>query len=377
MIEEPPGERGEAGRGPAGEAFGGDETPGADEPAGLAERLASGDRPLLLDGATGTELERAGLKTGLPLWSTHALIEAPEQVREVHRRYAAAGAEILTANTFRTQERTLRRAGLTAPARRARALTRLAVRLAREAAWQAAGQATRDAPRDAPREGTRERGAQALGAGARPPWVAGSQPPLEDCYRPDLVPDPATLEREHVRHAGLLAQAGVDLILVETMGTLREARIAVTAARATGRPVVASFVSWERGRILSGESLAEAAASVLEAGALAVGVNCVPPSTIPGAIASLAALEAPLLLAPNLGEPEDEKGFARSEDVTPAAFAALFEGWLEAAGAWSPATRVALVGGCCGTTPDHTAALARGLRSLARRSGTGPVPPSI
>lgn len=374
MIEEPPGERGEAGRGPAGEAFGGDETPGADEPAGLAERLASGDRPVLLDGATGTELERAGLQTGLPLWSTHALIEAPEQVREVHRRYAAAGAEILTANTFRTQERTLRRAGLDAPARRARALTRLAVRLAREAAWQAAGEATRDAPRDAPREGARERAARALGA--RPPWVAGSQPPLEDCYRPELVPEPAALEREHVRHAGLLAQAGVDLILVETMGTLREARIAVAAARATGRPVVASFVSWERGRILSGESLAEAAVGVLEAGALAVGVNCVPPSTIPGAIASLAGLEAPLLLAPNLGEPEDEKGFARSEDVTPAAFAALFEGWLEAAGARSPAARVALVGGCCGTTPDHTAALARGLRSLARRSGTGPVPPS-
>ena len=72
----------------------------------LIRRLTGQGGALILDGATGTELERAGLRTGLPLWSTHALLEAPEAVLRIHAAYLAAGAEILTANTFRTQRRT-------------------------------------------------------------------------------------------------------------------------------------------------------------------------------------------------------------------------------------------------------------------------------
>ena len=81
--------------------------PGAQ--ASLRERLARG-RSVLLDGATGTELERRGYAAGLPLWSTHALLDAPDAVAEIHADYARAGADILTANTFRTQRRTLQRA---------------------------------------------------------------------------------------------------------------------------------------------------------------------------------------------------------------------------------------------------------------------------
>ncbi|MCC6642745.1 MAG: homocysteine S-methyltransferase family protein, partial [Deltaproteobacteria bacterium] len=86
---------------------------------------------MILDGALGTELERRGVPSALPLWSAHALLERPDLVRAIHAEYVAAGAEILTANTFRTQERTLARAGFGA---RAAELTALAVRLAREAA---------------------------------------------------------------------------------------------------------------------------------------------------------------------------------------------------------------------------------------------------
>ena len=92
----------------------------------LADRLAGLAGPLILDGATGTELERAGLATGLPLWSTHALLEAPEAIAEIHARYLLAGAELITANTFRTQRRTLARAGL---GHQDRSLTRRAVEL--------------------------------------------------------------------------------------------------------------------------------------------------------------------------------------------------------------------------------------------------------
>jgi len=289
---------------------------------------------MLLDGATGTELERAGIESGLPLWSAHALLEAPQVVCEIHRRYVEAGAEVLTANTFRTQRRTLARAGLGA---RDAELTRLAVALAREAVDQA-------------------------GQRAACVYVAGSLPPLEDCYRPDLVPDTASLEREHSRQAGLLADAGVDLILIETMNTLREALAAVGAARAAGLPSAVGFVSWERDRILSGESLREAGSRVLEAGAQVVGVNCVPPSSLPDALDSLDELGAPLLLSPNLGEPDEAGGFVSSDSSGPEALGRAVAPWLAGS---SPA--VALVGGCCGTTPAHIAA-------LAARLGVAPSP---
>ncbi len=106
----------------------------------LRSRILSG-RPLLLDGATGTELERRGVPSALPLWSAHALLESPQTVAEIHAEYVAAGAEVLTANTFRTQRRTLERAGM---GERAEELTALAVSLARRGAGEHSGRAVDD-----------------------------------------------------------------------------------------------------------------------------------------------------------------------------------------------------------------------------------------
>jgi len=312
------------------------ERPATGEAAGmrradaLALRLAGTGRPLVLDGATGTELERLGLSTGLPLWSTHALLEAPECVLQVHAAHLAAGAEIVTANTFRTQQRTLARAGLDAatPGSDVR-LTRLAIGLARSAL-------------------------DPVGPLAPPGrWVAGSLPPLEDCYRPDLVPSDAALDREHGRQAELLGEAGADLILIETMNTAREARAAARAAARTGLPFAVAFVAWDGARLLSGEALAEAAREVVGLGAAAVGVNCLPAGNLPACRQALRALGAPLLVSPNRGRPEPRSGFAREPAGEPHAFVGALEPWLESGG------RTAIVGGCCGTTPADIAALAR------------------
>jgi len=186
-------------------------------------------RPILLDGATGTELNRRGVNTDLPLWSAQALVTAPAVLHQVHADYVRAGAEVITANTFRTHRRSLARGGL---GERAAELTRQAVDVARQAIHQA-------------------------GYG-RPSYVAGSLAPLEDCYSPELVPPQAECEQEHAEMARNLAAAGVDLILVETMNTIREARAAVRAARATGLPVLASFVCHGDGNLFSGESIAAA-----------------------------------------------------------------------------------------------------------------------
>ncbi len=286
--------------------------------ADFERRIAEG-AVIVADGATGTEIERRGLHTGLPLWSSHALIERPEAVEEIHRDYVAAGAEILTANTFRTQARTLARAGA---GDRARELTHLAVALARRAA----------------------------GGSDRMIFVAGSMPPLEDCYRPDRVPPDADLEREHREHARHLADAGADLLLIETVNTVREARAALAAAGSTGLPVWVSFVCGPEARLLSGETLDDALAAVARFSPAVVGVNCLPPRHVGACLPLLAAGAAPFGVYANLGEPDDESGFTRSDECDPEDFAAHARIWRRSG--------ARIVGGCCGTGPDHIRALA-------------------
>ena len=281
-------------------------------------RLREG-APILLNAATGTELQRRGADTRLPLWSARALVDAAGLVAEIHRGEVEAGAEVVTANTFRTHRRTLAKGGL---GERSRELTTLAVRLA--AAFS-----------------------------GRTIYVAGSIAPLEDCYRPDLVPDDAALEREHREQAESLAAAGVDLILLETHNTVRELVAAARAAMATGLPFVASMVTDGNGRLLSGEAI-EDAVRALEPGDSnpdVLSINCVPAGKLGGDLARLSAAApgVPLAAYGNLGLPADDRGWAFTEELSPEAYAELARGWL--------ALGARMVGGCCGTRPAHTAAL--------------------
>ena len=299
----------------------------------LREQIQRRDRPgpVLLDGATGTELERRGLRSTLPLWSAHALVEAPQAVLQVHRAYVEAGAELLTANTFRTQARSLAGGG---QGERAGELTRLAVELARQAAERAPHQVA----------------------------VLGSAPPLEDCYRPERVPEEAILRREHEAHAANLVAAGVDAILAETHNTLREAVAAVDAARQAGADVMASFVCDSQGRLLSGEPLAEALEAVAPLQPLAVGVNCVEPPVVTRCLPDLAAAPQPFLAYANLGPPGADGGFPGALDTPPEAFARHAGAGRRRGRPWS--------GGCCGTTAEF-------IRALARAFSTHRVDPTL
>ncbi len=288
----------------------------------LRRRIVSG-RPLLLDGATGTELERRGVPSALPLWSTHALLESPQTVAEIHAEYVAAGAEVLTANTFRTQRRTLERAGM---GERAEELTALAVSLARRGAGEHSGRV----------------------------FVAGSAPTLEDCYRPDLRPDENALEGEHREHVEHLASAGVDLILVETMNSVAEAVAAARAAAATRLPFFVSFVSWTDARLLSGEPLSEGLAALASSEPTAVLVNCLPVSSVAPCLPLLRESGFPFGVYANLGPPDAREASGIETRLSPEEFALRAESWLGAG--------ASLIGGCCGTTPAHIRALAELLR---------------
>jgi S-methylmethionine-dependent homocysteine/selenocysteine methylase len=280
----------------------------------LTARLRA-HRPLVLDGATGTELERRGARCELPLWSSWGLLEAPDVVRQVHLDYLLAGTDALTAATFRTHARSLAAAGLEG---RAAELCELAVRLAREAGERA----------------------------GRDVLVLGSAAPLEDCYHPERVPAEDALAHEHAAHARHLVRAGADAILVETINTLREGVAAARAARDADAELLVSFVCDREARLLSGEPLAEALDAVAPFAPAAVGVNCLPTDAVDACLPVLQRAGAPFLVYANRG--------ARESDTAPAAFAGAALRWVSAG--------AACVGGCCGTTPAHLRALVELLR---------------
>jgi S-methylmethionine-dependent homocysteine/selenocysteine methylase len=284
----------------------------------ISERLARGEI-LPLDGATGTELQRRGVPASLPLWSAQALIAQPSVVRQIHEEYVAAGADIVTANTFRTTRRTLRQAGMND---NTAALTRQAVALAKAAA----------------------------GTSDHAVLIAGSIAPLEDCYSPELTPPFEQALAEHREQVAVLARADVDLILIETMPTASEAEAATLAAIETGLNVAVSFACGEDGRLLSGEPLAEAVNRVARHAVSAMLVNCAGPVVIQNALTELAGLtDLPIGGYANAGIVHPDGSWNPDPNLTPLRYAELVEGWC--------ATGAQIVGGCCGTTPAHIAAI--------------------
>jgi S-methylmethionine-dependent homocysteine/selenocysteine methylase len=282
---------------------------------------------LILDGATGTELNRRGVDTGLPLWSANALMNDRDALilQNIHEDYLRAGADIISTNTFRTNRRALAPSGNDG---RALELTRRAVDIARAAIARV--------PSDQPR------------------FVAGSISTLEDCYRPDLVPSDEALRTEHSERLDHLITSGVDVILIETINTIREAFIIAKLAVGTGIPAIVSFVCHREGKILSGETLTEAARKLLPLGIAAIGVNCGPTPYLAKPLAELRAAcgeKFPLIAYGNIGHADDKVGWVNTDAEDPSVYGGLASRW--------PAK---IFGGCCGTAPEHIRKLAMVLR---------------
>jgi methionine synthase I (cobalamin-dependent) len=299
-----------------------------------AERLARAlaARPLVCDGAMGTELRALGLPPGAsPVEARSAeacpaawnLLE-PAQVRRVHRAYLDAGADLLVANTFGANALALRARGLDPG--RAAALAQAGARLARSIA-----------------------GEHAL--------VLGDVGPTGAVFGRDATEADAAAAFEE--QAAALLEGGADAILVETMYDPRELALAVGAARAAGaRQVFATATFQPAGAgfgTFTGASLAEMIGAAVAAGADVVGANCGKDLSLDdwvrltGELAR-AAGGRPVLVRPNAGTPEAEPDGGLRWPVGHAEFAAAAPRLLEAG--------ARLVGGCCGAGPAHVAALA-------------------
>jgi methionine synthase I (cobalamin-dependent) len=280
--------------------------------------LLSQPKQLILDGATGTELNRRGVDTGLPLWSANALLNEKDSniLKQIHIDYLNAGADIITTNTFRTHRRALIPSG---NADRALELTRRAVDIAKNAISSIRS----DSPR----------------------FVAGSMSTLEDCYRPDLVPPDDQLRAEHSERVHHLVECGVDLILIETINTIREALIITKLAAITGTPVIVSFVCNKDGKLLSGESITDAAREILPLGVSAIGVNCGPTLNLINPLNELKNIvgkDFPLIAYGNIGYADETVGWVNTDSENPKVYCEHAIHW--------PAK---IIGGCCGTTPAH------------------------
>jgi homocysteine S-methyltransferase len=281
---------------------------------------------LKLDGAMGTELLRRGVPTPLPLWSAGALVKHPAVVEQIHRDYVQAGCQLITTNTFRTSRYTLEKAGL---AEHWRIWNREAVRIARRAA------------------GDRAR-------------ILGSVATLEDCYRPDRVPDDFTLRRNHRAQIDLLVELGVDGLLLETFNTLRELEVAYREARRHSLPVITSVLLQDESHLYDGTELSHLVAWARRSQPDVMCLNCAPPAVIHGALLRLRRqLDLPLGAYANVGRPGGEMGFEFTHACTAVEYAAWLQRW----------TRLGLhvVGGCCGTSPEY-------LRTEAGGSRVGIIP---
>jgi S-methylmethionine-dependent homocysteine/selenocysteine methylase len=275
-------------------------------------------RPLVLDGALGTELEGRGVNTHGKAWTARGVASHPDLIYRVHKEYLWVGADIITANTFRTNPRSLKDTGLDAEA-----LTKKAVRIARKA--------RRD----------RDRGGQ----------VAGSIAPVEDCFKPELVPaSDAALIEEHRLMARWLDEARVDIILIETMNTLREAVCALKAAKEESeRYVWVSIVPKDAETMLDDTPLDYAVQRLAEEGAHLVSLNCAPLSVIMDALPlfSKAAKRAKVWFGcyPNASEKRPDGTW----DLYASNNRQIMDGCLK----WMQEGAV-MVGSCCGTTPQTT-----------------------
>jgi len=286
------------------------------------------ERILVADGAMGTMLQAAGLQPGTPpeLWNR----ENPDAVRAVHAAYVQAGADIILTNSFGGSRVKLQRSGLADDAAH---LCRLGAEIARQEAGDSV-------------------------------FVFGSMGPTGELMRPLGLLTFEEAKDAFAEQAAALAAGGADAILVETMADLQEGRAAIEGAHSgCSLPVICTF-SFDRGqRTMMGVTAADLA-SLWNNGLLAIGANC--GHSLDDTLAVIDQLrtllpDATLMAKPNAGVPRLGEDGKTHFDVGPEEMAKFATRYLEKG--------VRIIGGCCGSTPEHISRIASVVRKASRTNG--------
>ena len=293
--------------------------------------LLNAPGPVLLDGGMGTMLQARGLKLGE--YPELAALEHPDWLLDIHRAYVAAGSQILCANTFGANREKLRRTGRTVEE-----VIPPSIALARQAA-----------------------GGRAL--------VALDLGPIGQLLEPTGSLDFETAVDIFAQEVRAARDAGADLVMVETMTDLQECRAALLAVKENSDlPVMVSLTYEERGRTFLGHSPAAAALTLEGMGADAIGVNCsLGPREMPPLVEELTRWTTlPISVKPNAGLPDPG---GAGYDITAEEFADAMAALTQLG--------VKCYGGCCGTTPDYIAKLARALEGRTIRAVPRSVPAAV
>ena len=289
----------------------------------FVDRLKA-DEILIADGATATNYQAMGMAIGVA--PEEWILDQPEKVRGLHRAFIEAGSNLILTDTFGATSPRLREsryAGRTAD------LNHRAVALAREAASTSPGV-----------------------------LVAGSMGPTGMLMEPLGELTAAAAANAYAEQAGALSEGGVDVLLLETFFALEEALAAIDGVRrASGLPLVVSF-SFDRGtRTMMGLSPTQVIEAIAPLEVAAIGANCGRSlDDMEQVVHEFATLHAgiPLWIKPNAGLPRMVGDLARY-DTGPAAMAAFARRYVDAG--------AQVVGGCCGSSPEHIRAIATAVRS--------------
>jgi len=291
---------------------------------------------IVLDGPMNSELVRRGIR-----WRKHGLVTDTVAVEQLHREYLNAGADVVRTNTFQLNRLTYlnvfrnpeHQALIGAPGLRELVpqLLKTAMRLIRQARIKAMKSDT--------------------------VAIAGMLSPLQHCFRPDLAPAEKAARREHGFMARIFAEEKADFLIAESMNTIREAKGALAAGRAAGLPVWVSFVLGPERELLSGEPLAQALKAMEKGGAEAVLVSNAPPEDISSTLPRLKSIaRIPYGGCAHIGKfsPPSWKfdffpRFEETEMWPPERYASEARKWI--------AGGSTIVGGDCGTGPEHIAAV--------------------
>jgi homocysteine S-methyltransferase len=274
------------------------------------EIAARKNRPLILDGAIGSELHKLGVDTSTPLWSSIANLTAPDLVTKLHLNYISAGADIITTNTFRTNPSVVKYSQYSSCSK----IVRAAVKLALNAA---------------------------IGKSV---FVAGSNAPAEDCYQRIRKLIRKELESNHEKHIDLLIDSGVDFVLNETQSHFDEIKIICRHCAQNDIPFIVSLYSDNSKTILSGESISNVFKYITAFGPLAMGVNCINMKSFNSIKTSLPSF-FPYGFYLNLGLKKFNDGYIKNS-ATPKRYSDFVK--------QNISLGTAFVGSCCGSSPART-----------------------
>lgn len=285
----------------------------------------------ILEGATGTELQRRGYKMTNPLWSASAIFDAPDLLKQIHKDYIKAGAQLITANTFRTNLHPWEQVGKPKMAK-----------TATEKAVEIANQARQESIEDGVIKNINE------------VKIGGVIGMTTDTYNPKHLEANARLHQQHSNQVKFLSSLSIDFIMISTITDIKEALVILKYASKTDLPIYLSFVPNKDCKLWNGDSLETMLELITPYKVECLMLNCgLHPEEAKQTVEKFAQLYKGKkgIFLNGYGDPDDEAAWKFTKEHGPKEYLSYAKHWAEIG--------YTVIGACCGSTPAHIKALSK------------------